>query len=323
KPGLSEQFSEAIGPRMQSSQQMLARFEQERSLIIAKNPGVLERKPLPARLQYLNKEIARLDEKIKGMSKKLFTSNDEFMGMNSESRAQMVSQIQGRLVDLRMQKNQLESRQKTLSTHKNEMAANFNALPEGMVKLAKMQREVRINEELYLNVLRQYADMSVLRQSQYGFGRIIDPGYIPKAPVSPNKKLFIILGIMLGGLFADGFIVVKEFRDNSINNVGELRTVYLPPLTVIPSFKKVTNGKRKSFANGKGKIPQGLVLLQDRSSIASEAIRRLKNNIIYQHGETPPKTIAITSPEKGDGKSTVAANLGVALAEEGYWTLII
>src|SRR5699024_9278372 len=121
KPGLSEQFSEAIGPRMQSSQQMLARFEQERSLIIAKNPGVLERKPLPARLQYLNKEIARLDEKIKGMSKKLFTSNDEFMGMNSESRAQMVSQIQGRLVDLRMQKNQLESRQNTLSTHKNEM----------------------------------------------------------------------------------------------------------------------------------------------------------------------------------------------------------
>src|SRR5699024_4361867 len=233
KPGLSEQFSEAIGPRMQSSQQMLARFEQERSLIIAKDPGVLERKPLPARLQYLNKEIARLDEKIKGMSKKLFTSNDEFMGMNSESRAQMVSQIQGRLVDLRMQKNQLESRQKTLSTHKNEMAANFNALPEGMVKLAKMQREVRINEELYLNVLRQYADMSVLRQSQYGFGRIIDPGYIPKAPVSPNKKLFIILGIMLGGLFAAGFIVVKEFRDNSINNVGELRTVYLPPLTVI------------------------------------------------------------------------------------------
>src|SRR5699024_11079752 len=82
-------------------------------------------------------------------------------------------------------------------------------------------------------------------------------------------------------------------------------------------------GKRKSFANGKGKIPQGLVLLQDRSSIVSEAIRRLKNNIIYQHGESPPKTIAITSAEKGDGKSTVAANLGVALAEEGYWTLII
>src|SRR5699024_843972 len=111
KPGLSEQFSEAIGPRMQSSQQMLARLEQERSLIIAKNPGVLERKPLPARVQYLNREIARLDDKIKGMSKKLFTSNDEFMGMNSEARAQLVSTIQSRLVDLRMQKNQLESRQ--------------------------------------------------------------------------------------------------------------------------------------------------------------------------------------------------------------------
>ena len=323
KPGLSEQFSEAVGPRLRSSQEMLAQLEQERELIIAKNPGVLERKPLPDRLQYLDREIARLKGQIESMSEKLFTSDNEFMGINGEDRAQMVSRIQSRLVELRMQKNQLQSRQNTLSTHKNQMDANFNALPEGMVKLAKLQRGVRINEELYLNVLRQYADMSVLRQSQFGFGRIIDPGYVPSFPISPNKKIFLILGIMLGGFFAAGFIFIKEFQDNSVNNVGQLRTVYLPPLTVIPSFEQITNGSRQSFKKGSGKIPKELVLLQNSSSISSEAVRRLKNNIIYQHGENPPKTIAITSAEKGDGKSTVAANLGIALAEDGYWTLII
>ncbi|SMO41341.1 GumC family protein [Fodinibius sediminis] len=323
KPGLSEQFSEAVGPRIRNAQEMMARLEQERSLIIAKNPGVRQRNPVPSRLQYLDKEIARLKGEIDELSKKLFTSDDEFMGMNSEDRAQMVSQIQGRLVELRMQKKQLESRQSSLATHKDEMDANFNSLPEGMVKLAKLQRDVRINEELYLNVLRQHADMAVLRQSQFGFGRIIDQGNVPNAPVGPDRKIYVIVGIMLGGFLSVGFIVIKEFRDNSINNVGQLRTVYLPPLTVIPSFEKVSKRKRRSFNTGSGKVPDEMVLLQDRMSIASESVRRLKNNIIYQNGETPPKTIAITSAEKGDGKSTVAANLGIAFAEEGYWTLII
>ncbi|SHE35282.1 capsular exopolysaccharide family [Fodinibius roseus] len=323
KPGLSEQFSEAIGPRIQNAQERLAEYEQERTLIISKNPGVLERNPTPPRLQYVNEQIDRLKGEIKELSGKLFTSDEEFMGMNSEDRAQMVSQIQSRLTELRIQRNQLTSRRSALQSHKQEMDANFNSLPEGMIELAKLQRDVKMNEELYLNVSRQYADMSIWSQSQYGFGRIIDPGESPNAPVSPNKKLFLVLGVMLGGLLSVGFIAVREFRDNSVNSVEQLRTYYLPSLTVVPSLDKVSKEDRKSFSVGEGKVPDEAVMIQNRTSFTSEAIRRLKNNIIYQNGDTPPKTIAITSPEKGDGKSTIAANLGVAFAEEGYWTLVI
>ncbi|HLR31350.1 MAG TPA: polysaccharide biosynthesis tyrosine autokinase [Fodinibius sp.] len=323
KPGLTEQFSDALGPRIRNAQERLAQYEQQRTLLISKNPGILERNPPPAELQKVDGQIKQLKGNINDMSDKLFTTDDEFMGIDSEDRAEMVSQIQRQLVELRMQKNQLESRQNALTAHSTEIDSEFNSLPEGMIELAKLQRDVRINEELYLNVSRQYADMSVWRQSQYGFGRIIDQGNVPGAPVSPNKKILMILGFMLGGLVAAGFIAIREFRDNSVNSVDQLRTVYMPSITVIPSFEKVSKKDRKSFETGKGRIPDEVVMLRDRSSIASEAVRRLKNNIIYQYGDTPPKTIAITSPEKGDGKSTVAANLGIAFAEEGYWTLVI
>lgn len=323
KPGLTEQFSEAIGPRLQNAQEMLAGYVQERTLIISKNPGVLEREPTPPRLKYVDEQIDRLKGEIQELSNQLFTTDDEFMGMNSEDRAEMVSKVQSQLTELRIERNQLTSRRNALRSHKQEMDASFNSLPEGMIELAKLQRDVRINEELYLNVSRQYADMSIWSQSQYGFGRIIDPGETPYAPVSPNKKLLLLVGIMLGGFISAGFIVIREFRDNSVNSVEQLKTYYLPSLTVVPSFEKMSKGKRKSFSSGNGKIPDEAVMLQDRSSFTSEAIRRLKNNIIYQNGDAPPKTIAITSPEKGDGKSTIAANLGIAFAEEGYWTLVI
>ncbi|NIT55824.1 MAG: polysaccharide biosynthesis tyrosine autokinase, partial [Aliifodinibius sp.] len=323
KPGLADQFTDAIGPKIRNSQEDLARYERERTMIITKNPGVLERTPPPARLQYLDEQIARLKIEIQELSDQLFTEDDEYMGMDSEDRAQIVSDLQTRLVELHIEQNQLASKIDGLAQFKDEMNADINSLPEGIVELAKLQRDVRINEELYINISRQYADMSVWKQSQFGFGRVIDPGQIPNVPVSPNKKILLLLGIMLGGLASAGFIFINEFRDNTVNDVGELKTMFLPSITVVPSFEKVSRRNRKDFSVGEGKMPAELVMLQDRLSLSSEAIRRLKNNIIYQYGERPPKTISVTSAEKGDGKSTIVANLGIAFAEDGYKTLII
>lgn len=323
KPGLSEQFTEAVGPRIRNSQEQLAQYESERTLIISRNPGVLEREQIPPRIVYLDEQISRLKQEIRELSAQLFTADEEFMGMDTADRAELVSNIQGRLVELRIEQNQLESRGEALTERKAEVEARFSNLPDGMIELTRLQREVRMNEELYLNVSRNYADMSVLKQSQFGFGRILDTALVPMAPVSPNKKIYLILGLMLGGFVSAGFIFIKEFTDNSINSVDQLKLTHLPILSAIPVLDKVANRKRKNFAGSSKKIPDELVLLRDKTHIASEAMRRLKNNIVYQSGHVPPKTIAITSAEKGDGKSTIVANLGVAFAEEGYKTLIV
>lgn len=324
KPGLSEHFSEAIGPRIRYSQEQLAQYENERMQIITKNPGVLDRKSEPGRLKDVDKQIERLKEEIRGLSDQLFTKGDEFMGLDSKDRAELVSNIQSQLIELRITKNQYEARRNALLKQKNEIDTRFNSLPEGMIELAKLQRDVRINEELYLNVSRQYADMSVWKESRYGFGRIIDPADVPSVPTDPNRLLLLLMGLMLGGFCSAGFITLREVRDNSIKSVDQLRE-HFPMLTfsAVPTFKKVSEKNRKTFVVGKGKIPDELAILHNSVSIAAEAIRRLKNNIIYQHGDVPPKTIAVTSPEKGDGKSTMVSNLGLAFAEEGYKTLIV
>ena len=325
KPGLSEQLSEAIGPRIQNSQKELAGFESERGQIIAKNPDVLKRDPLPTRLQFVNEQIERLKGEIKDLSMKLFTKDNEFIGIDSRERARRVSEIQSQLTDLRIKQNQYEARKNNLLKQKNEMDANFNSLPEGMIELAKLQRDVKINEQLYMDVSKKYADMSIWKQSQYGNGQIIDQGEIPNKPVSPNKKIYVLLGIMLGGLVSAGCITVREFWDDSVKDAYQLRNQTLPSLTftAIPTFEKVSEKNKRSFEIGHGKIPDEMVLLYDSASLVSESIRRLKNNIVYQHGNYPPKTIAVTSAEKGDGKSTIVANLGIAFAEEGYKTLVV
>jgi len=323
RPGLSEQFSEALGPRIRNSQEQLAQYEGERTMILTRNPGVRDREQTPPRLKYLDEQIERLKNEIQNMSDQLFTEDNEYLGMDSEERAQMVATTQARITELRIEKNQLESRAEVLRQRSNEVDQEFQNLPEGMMQLAQLQRNVRINEEMFVNVSSQYADMSVLKQSQFGFGRILDTGLIPNSPVSPNKKILLLVGIMLGGVLSAGFIAMREFMDNSISSVDELNMTSLPMLSAIPVLEKASRKNNKTFKNSSGEIPNELVLLRDRTHVASESIRRLKNNIIYQHGDVPPKTIAVTSPEKGDGKSTVISNLGLAFAEEGFKTLVV
>ena len=325
KPGLSQQYTEAIEPRMQSLQQEMAQYERERRLIIARNPGVLDREPLPERIQYLDKQISKVKNDIKEISSSLFNEENEFIGMSSESRAQSVIDIQNRLVDLRIQQNQFKSRQLALREHKNEIDSSFNSLPEGMVELGKLQRDVKLNEEKYLNLSKQHNDMAIWKQSQFGYGHIIDTAGIPGSPVSPNKKVLLLLGLMLGGFLAAVFIATREFMNKTVNSLNQLKNIYHPSfnLITIPKIEKKSQKQLKSFNGKRSKIPNELVMVQDSLNVVSESVRRLMNYIIFQNGDTPPKTVAVTSPAKGDGKSTIVANLGISFAEAGYKTLLI
>jgi capsular exopolysaccharide synthesis family protein len=66
-----------------------------------------------------------------------------------------------------------------------------------------------------------------------------------------------------------------------------------------------------------------LVTLIEPSNAASEAYRTLRTNLFYSLVDTPPKVIVLTSPGKGEGKSSTCANLGVVLSQAEKSTLVV
>ena len=67
----------------------------------------------------------------------------------------------------------------------------------------------------------------------------------------------------------------------------------------------------------------GLITVLDPANAASEAYRSLRTNLLYAFVDNPPKTILVTSPGPGEGKSTTCANLGVVLSQAAKRTLIL
>src|SRR5918997_3949348 len=75
--------------------------------------------------------------------------------------------------------------------------------------------------------------------------------------------------------------------------------------------------------SGPGEYAGRLVTILDPISAASEAYRTLRTNLLYQFANEPPKVIVLTSPGPKEGKITVFANLGVAMAQAGNNWLIV
>lgn len=66
-----------------------------------------------------------------------------------------------------------------------------------------------------------------------------------------------------------------------------------------------------------------LITLTDPPSQAAEAFRRLRTNVQFADVDRPLRTLAVASPQAGDGKSTIVANLGVAFAQAGKQVIVV
>lgn len=133
----------------------------------------------------------------------------------------------------------------------------------------------------------------------------------PGAPISPDRRKFALAGAVAGLLLGLLLAWVRNRNDSRVRTVDDIRTtVAVPSLGVLPDSK--------DFARVKGGL-----LKDPKSFQAREALRKLRTNLRYADVDDPPRSIVVTSSAPGEGKSTVAANLGRVMARAGQRTLLI
>jgi capsular exopolysaccharide synthesis family protein len=147
---------------------------------------------------------------------------------------------------------------------------------------------------------------------------VIDPPLVPIFPISPKKSLGTAIAALLGLMLGSFVAFCVEYANDSIRMVEEAeQRIGLPLLGTIPMVS-AHGGKRRG-----GGLPL-VVSRQERGGIATESFRSLRTNLQFLEVEgRRRKTLAITSPQAGDGKSTVAANLALCLEAIGQKTLLV
>ena len=332
RPGLADQFAESFGPTMDRYQYQLSELITERLLLLERNPQLRENPESEPHFVELNDRIDLLKREINKLASELTLDEgrEVYLGFFNTAGdggiAQRLTELRARLIELRIEEAQLDAQEAAITQRLEEENRFIDNLPDNMITYARLQRDADITEQLYLTISRQYAETALWEQTQFGLGRPLDYGYRPQEPSKPNKKLFVLIGLILGGILGVGFAFGRDQLNRTVDGAEKIRNCGYPLLAVIPNFKPLIkdNFDGKDYVELQDKkISTSWISLLDGLSPAAESFRRLHNNIVYSHPDENFKTILITSNSKGEGKSTTALNLAVALSESGKRILII
>lgn len=143
-----------------------------------------------------------------------------------------------------------------------------------------------------------------------------DSARLPTSPSSPNTKMNLALGALLGLLIGFGTALVREWSDRRIRSAEGVETATgLSVAGAIP-FEPDQQGQAAPLLLGADSRT-------GHRAATAEAFRRLRTNLQYMKVDDPPKAIVVTSSLPGDGKSSIAASLAVTLAQSGQLTVLI
>lgn len=149
--------------------------------------------------------------------------------------------------------------------------------------------------------------------AQLRVGEVVQPADLPSEPSSPNHLLNGALAIVLGLALGIGLAFLRERLDDRLRGRADLeQRAGVPVLAVIP---RVASWRKKS------RTPT--VALDEPRSAAAEAYRTLRTGVVFAASQRQIRTILITSPHEGDGKTATTANLGVALAHAGKRVILV
>jgi polysaccharide biosynthesis transport protein len=139
---------------------------------------------------------------------------------------------------------------------------------------------------------------------------IVAAAEVPEEPSSPNIVLNLGVGLILGLMGGIGVALLRNALDTKIRSQKDVRA-----LTDTPILGEVAYD---------AEVPQHPVILRDEPHAASsEAVRRLRTNLQFINVAKRSKAIVITSSIPGEGKSTIAMNLAVSLADTGVRTILV
>ena len=144
-----------------------------------------------------------------------------------------------------------------------------------------------------------------------------DSAVLPDSPASPNLKLNMVLGALLGIALGMAWALLRTSLDKRIRSAEVVERMYdLSVIGTLPVDESLAAGDRSVIATSSARADNEHLRF-------AEALRELRTNIQFLHVDHPPKIIVLTSPLPGDGKSTVAANLALAIAESGKRVVLL
>jgi tyrosine-protein kinase Etk/Wzc len=189
-------------------------------------------------------------------------------------------------------------------------------LPAAERDLARYMRLTKVNADIYTFLLQKHEEARIAKASTISNIDIVDPAFVPDKPVKPKKAKNLILGLLVGCMFGVGLAFFREYLDDTLKSVDEVkRALGLPILGIIPFIPHK--------GEGDAALAETLITHHDPQSLPAEAFRSLRTALHFAGTGNGGKCVLLTSAYPDEGKTTISTNLAITLAQTGARVVLV
>jgi capsular exopolysaccharide synthesis family protein len=209
------------------------------------------------------------------------------------------------------------SKEETLDSAYREVYAKIAKLAGRSQELDKLQADEMFARQMLEQIKPRVRDLqlAVDQRKLIGAGdaKTVDQARVETDPSYPRKAQTLALAAAAGLILGIGLAILRDKMDTRLRSPDEIQTaVNLPILGVVPRMP----GRRSAVARAMA------VHLDSRSEVA-ESYRTIRTAVYFGNHGGKIKTLLVTSAEPGDGKTTSASNLAIAIAQTGRSILLL
>ncbi len=254
-------------------------------LIASYNEMLLERKRLLVTSSENNPAVVNLDSSIASMRRNVLTS------INSVKEGLLITQ------------SDIEREAKIY-------AGRISNAPTKEREFITISRQQEIQSTLYLMLLQKREENALTLASTANNARIFNEPLGGLTPVAPNKKIFMLMALILGMALPMAVVYLKDLFSFKIDCRGDVESI-----TRVSVLADIPTGVEKSVENS-------IVVHENQNDIMAESFRALRTNMLFMFQEGQ-KVAMVTSTSSGEGKSFISSNLAISLALMGKRVIIV
>jgi capsular exopolysaccharide synthesis family protein len=217
----------------------------------------------------------------------------------------------------------MEGRLQDLSKRFEAARDQAMAIPDSVLILARLRREVEVNGDLLAQLKGKYQEVMIQESGLIEEVKVIKPALEPSHPINmPNTLMNTVTGGIIGLVVGLVLALIVETMDTSLGTIEDVEEILgIPVLGVIPSIQEFAVSEKEG--DGVKLRSEPLVTHFAPRSPVSEAYRSLRTNLQFIRSDKEAKAYLITSSSLQEGKTYNVVNLSLSLAQAGEKVLLI
>ena len=202
-----------------------------------------------------------------------------------------------------------------------ELSRKISALPDLEQRLLTLMQDVKVNGELYVNLLNSAQQLRLIKEGKIGNVRVVDKAVEPGRPIKPNKPLVLSVALLLGLILGVGAAFLRNMMRPGIKDPADIEsTLGLNVFATVPHTGRQTELHQQIMSRKPG---NHVLASTAPSDPAVESLRSLRTALQFAMLDASNNIVLFSGPTPGIGKSFTSVNFAAVLGAAGKRVLLV